>query len=189
MIENTERNTGQRPEVITADAGYWKTKTVQKAIVSGAQVLVSHDGPAPLRARQRQQMANNSLRSGCCGRCHVDRSCTVSHASSHRRTGDRLHRPARIRRFALLGCTAWALSVEAVPASLAANNTDNVWSICPGLVKPQSRGYLRLNSADPRDVVEINANMLGDPHSLEALPRPVMKNTANPKITCQAEYP
>jgi hypothetical protein len=93
------------------------------------------------------------------------------------------------RRFALLGCTAWALSVEAVPASLAANNTDNVWSICPGLVKPQSRGYLRLNSADPRDVVEINANMLGDPRSLEALPRPVMKNTANPKITCPAEYP
>jgi choline dehydrogenase len=47
--------------------------------------------------------------------------------------------------------------------------TDNVWSIAPGLVKPRSRGYLRLNSANPRDAVEINANMLGDPGDLEAL--------------------
>jgi hypothetical protein len=36
MMESTERNTGQRPEVITVDAGYWNTETVQKAIHSGA---------------------------------------------------------------------------------------------------------------------------------------------------------
>ena len=28
MMESTERNAGQRPEVITADAGYWDTETV-----------------------------------------------------------------------------------------------------------------------------------------------------------------
>ena len=44
--------------------------------------------------------------------------------------------------------------------------TGNVWSICPGLVRPKSRGYLRLKSANPRDPVEINANMLGDPRDL-----------------------
>ncbi|HEX5082842.1 MAG TPA: GMC family oxidoreductase N-terminal domain-containing protein, partial [Blastocatellia bacterium] len=47
--------------------------------------------------------------------------------------------------------------------------TDNVWSICPGLVRPQSRGYLRLKSANPRDPVEINANMLDDERDLAAL--------------------
>jgi hypothetical protein len=36
MMENTERNAGQRPHVITADAGYWDTDVVQKAIESGA---------------------------------------------------------------------------------------------------------------------------------------------------------
>jgi len=47
--------------------------------------------------------------------------------------------------------------------------TDNVWSICPGLARPESRGYLRLKSANPRDAVEINANMLGDSRDLAAL--------------------
>lgn len=45
----------------------------------------------------------------------------------------------------------------------------NVWSISPALVRPKSRGYLSLRSADPRDPVEINANMLGDVRDLEAL--------------------
>jgi transposase len=61
MMESTERNAGQRPEVITADAGYWNTETVQKAICSGAQVLVPPDGSATLKTRQPRQMINNPL--------------------------------------------------------------------------------------------------------------------------------
>jgi hypothetical protein len=61
MMESTERNAGQRPEVITADAGYWNTETVQKAIRSGAQVLVPPDGSATLKTRRPRQMINNPL--------------------------------------------------------------------------------------------------------------------------------
>jgi hypothetical protein len=61
MMESTERNAGQRPEVITADAGYWNTETVQKAIHSGAQVLVPPDGFATAKTRQPRQMINNPL--------------------------------------------------------------------------------------------------------------------------------
>ena len=61
MMESTERNAGQRPEVVTADAGYWDTETVQKAIHSGAHVLAPPDGAATLKARQPRQMANNPL--------------------------------------------------------------------------------------------------------------------------------
>lgn len=61
MMESTERNAGQRPEVVTADAGYWSTETVQKAIHSGAQVLVPPDGAATLKTRRPRQMANNPL--------------------------------------------------------------------------------------------------------------------------------
>lgn len=35
MMESTERNAGQRPEVVTADAGYWNTEMVQKATHNG----------------------------------------------------------------------------------------------------------------------------------------------------------
>ncbi|MGH8655076.1 MAG: GMC oxidoreductase [Gammaproteobacteria bacterium] len=38
-----------------------------------------------------------------------------------------------------------------------------------GSGQARSRGYLRLKSANPRDPVEINANMLGDPRDLAAL--------------------
>jgi choline dehydrogenase len=48
---------------------------------------------------------------------------------------------------------------------------ENVWSISPGLVRPESRGFLRLKSADPRQAPEIHANMLGDPRDLAALRR------------------
>jgi choline dehydrogenase len=48
---------------------------------------------------------------------------------------------------------------------------ENVWSISPGLVRPESRGFLRLKSADPREAPEIHANMLGDPRDLAALRR------------------
>jgi choline dehydrogenase len=46
---------------------------------------------------------------------------------------------------------------------------DNVWSISPGLVRPESRGSVRLKSSNPRDPLEIDANMLADPRDLHAL--------------------
>lgn len=47
--------------------------------------------------------------------------------------------------------------------------TDNVWSISPSIARTQSRGYLRLKSANPRDAMEIIANMLGNRRDLVAL--------------------
>jgi choline dehydrogenase len=47
--------------------------------------------------------------------------------------------------------------------------SENVWSISPGLARPESRGFLRLKSANPYDAVEIHANMLGDARDLIAL--------------------
>ncbi len=61
MMNGVERNTGQRPEAFTADAGYWDTETVQQALQSGAQVLVPPDGAAALEAREPRQMARNPL--------------------------------------------------------------------------------------------------------------------------------
>jgi choline dehydrogenase len=46
---------------------------------------------------------------------------------------------------------------------------ENVWSISPGLARPRSRGFLSLKSANPRDTMEIHANMLTDPRDLAAL--------------------
>jgi choline dehydrogenase len=48
---------------------------------------------------------------------------------------------------------------------------ENAWSISPGLVRPESRGFLRLKSADPRERPEIHANMLADPRDLAAMRR------------------
>src|SRR5499433_3240475 len=45
----------------------------------------------------------------------------------------------------------------------------NAWSINPGLVRPHSRGHLRLKSLNPADAPEIHANMLDDPRDLAAL--------------------
>jgi transposase len=61
MMESAEHNLGQRPDVVTADAGYWNTETVQKAMQRGIQVLVPPDGAASLKTRQPRQMANNPL--------------------------------------------------------------------------------------------------------------------------------
>jgi len=61
MMESAEHNAGQRPEIITADAGYWDTATVQQAIHSGAHVLVPPDGAVTLKTRLPRQMANNPL--------------------------------------------------------------------------------------------------------------------------------
>src|ERR1700720_104433 len=48
---------------------------------------------------------------------------------------------------------------------------ENVWSISPGLARPESRGFLRLKSANPRETMEIHAHMLTDPRDLAALRR------------------
>jgi choline dehydrogenase len=45
----------------------------------------------------------------------------------------------------------------------------NAWSISPGLVRPESRGFIKLKSSDPREAPEIHANMLADPRDLAAL--------------------
>jgi hypothetical protein len=61
MMKSTERNAGQRPDVFTADAGYWDTRAVHQAIHGGAQVLVPPDGATTLKTGQLRQMANNPL--------------------------------------------------------------------------------------------------------------------------------
>lgn len=61
MMESAEHNLGQRPDVVTADAGYWDTEMMQEAIRSGVQILVPPDGAATLKTRQPRQMANNPL--------------------------------------------------------------------------------------------------------------------------------
>jgi transposase len=61
MMESTVQNAGQRPEVVLADAGYWDTETVQRAICTGAHVLVSPDGAGAWNAGQPRQMAHNPL--------------------------------------------------------------------------------------------------------------------------------
>jgi choline dehydrogenase len=45
----------------------------------------------------------------------------------------------------------------------------NAWSLAPGLVRPQSRGQLRLAGAHPLDPMEIRANHLNDAADLKAL--------------------
>lgn len=43
------------------------------------------------------------------------------------------------------------------------------WGILPGLLRPQSRGRLRLTGPNPLDPLEIDANALADPADLRAL--------------------
>jgi choline dehydrogenase len=45
----------------------------------------------------------------------------------------------------------------------------NTWSISPGLVRPESRGTVELQSSDPRVAPKIHANMLSDLRDLAAL--------------------
>ena len=47
------------------------------------------------------------------------------------------------------------------------------WSICACLVRPRSRGEIRLTGSNPRDPVQIDANTLDDPGDLKALVRAV----------------
>ena len=41
------------------------------------------------------------------------------------------------------------------------------WTILPAAMQPKSRGYIRLNSADPYDKPLINPNYYQDPHDLQ----------------------
>jgi len=43
------------------------------------------------------------------------------------------------------------------------------WRINAGLVRPKSRGHLRLTGADPLDPIQIDANLLSEPDDVEAL--------------------
>src|ERR1700687_4845194 len=45
---------------------------------------------------------------------------------------------------------------------------ENVWSISPALVRPESRGFMRLKSAEPHEAPESHAHMLSDPSHLAA---------------------
>src|ERR1700682_4569508 len=64
---------------------------------------------------------------------------------------------------------------------------ENVWSISPALVRPESRGFLRLKAADPHEAPEIHANMLSDPRGLVALRRG--RETAGAPGTSEAMSP
>jgi len=56
---------------------------------------------------------------------------------------------------------------EAEKAEL--NPPANSWIINAGVVRPKSRGYLRLTGANPLDPIQIEANLLSEPDDLEAL--------------------
>ena len=49
------------------------------------------------------------------------------------------------------------------------NPPANSWIINAGLVRPKSRGHLRLMGADPRDSIQIEANLLSEPDDVRAL--------------------
>jgi hypothetical protein len=59
MMEAAERNAGERPTVVTADAGYWNTELIEQALRTGVHVLVPPDGSGSLKIGQPRQMANN----------------------------------------------------------------------------------------------------------------------------------
>jgi choline dehydrogenase len=42
------------------------------------------------------------------------------------------------------------------------------WTLCAGVVRPKSRGRIRLTGPDPTDPVQIEANMLAYPDDLKA---------------------
>jgi choline dehydrogenase len=47
----------------------------------------------------------------------------------------------------------------------------SAWGICPGIVRPKSRGRLHLTGPNPQDTVEIEANTLSNPDDLKAMIR------------------
>jgi choline dehydrogenase len=65
----------------------------------------------------------------------------------------------------------WHIEAPYLSEVTGRHAVENVWSISPGLVRPASRGFLRLKSAEPREAPEIHANMLADPRDVAALRR------------------
>jgi choline dehydrogenase len=63
----------------------------------------------------------------------------------------------------------WNIEAPYLSEVTMARAVPGAWSISPGLVRPESRGHVRLASTDPRAALEIHANMLDDPRDLEAL--------------------
>jgi choline dehydrogenase len=63
----------------------------------------------------------------------------------------------------------WHIEVPYVSEATAQYAVGSAWSITPGLVRPESRGFVKLKSADPRVAPAIHANMLADPRDLAAL--------------------
>jgi choline dehydrogenase len=57
------------------------------------------------------------------------------------------------------------------PETATFNPPENSWSIAPGIVRPKSRGHIRLTGASPLAPVELTANHLGDPDDLKAMVR------------------
>ena len=47
------------------------------------------------------------------------------------------------------------------------------WSILPGVVRPRSRGHLRITGPNPSDPIEIVANTFSEPADMQALVRAV----------------
>src|SRR5258708_22207094 len=54
----------------------------------------------------------------------------------------------------------WHVEAPYLSEATGRHAVENVWSISPALVRPESRGFLRLKSADPHVAPEIHANML-----------------------------
>ena len=57
------------------------------------------------------------------------------------------------------------------PETAKFNPPENSWTFVPGIVRPKSRGHIRLTGPSPLDPIELTANHLGDPDDLKAMVR------------------
>src|SRR3979411_1656884 len=55
------------------------------------------------------------------------------------------------------------------PETAKFNPPENSWTFVPGIVRPKSRGHIRLTGPSPLDPVELTANHLGSPDDLKAM--------------------